>query len=158
MKRRFLAMVSIALFSCLGCTADATNDADACGPVDTTPGPLMRPGENCLSCHQDGFGEDAPEFSAAGTVFGSLDSGSCEGVEGVKVFLTAEDGSEIELVTNSVGNFYTTEPLMEEGPGPRIEFEGKSISMGRDLPSIPACNACHSDSPVGGALGKIYLP
>lgn len=153
----------LAVASVLGLTAcggsDEENLGSSCDAIDTTPGPMMRPGENCLSCHQDGFGdEEAPEFSAAGTVFASVDSEHCDGVQGVKVFLTAIDGSEVELVTNEVGNFWTTEPLMEEGPGPRLEFEGRSVSMGRDLPTIPACNACHSDDPVGGASGKIYIP
>lgn len=150
-------VATLTLSACGGTDDEAT--AEACGPIETTPGPTMRPGENCLSCHQDGFGdEEAPEFTAAGTVFASLDSDHCDGVGGVSIFLTAADGSELELVTNQVGNFWTSEPLMEEGPGPRLEFEGETIMMGRDLPSIPACNACHSDSPVGGAAGKIFVP
>ena len=141
----------------VGCSNEVAGDA--CGTFQTMPGPTMRPGANCLGCHQDGFGDpDAPEFTAAGTIFESPQSDFCDGVEGVKVYLTAEDGSEIELTTNAAGNFYTMEPLMVEGPGPRIEFEGRSLKMGRNLPPTPACNACHSNPPVGGAPGKIYIP
>ena len=154
-----LASLGTVLVLASGCTSNVDSDPDACGEVQTTPGPTMRPGFNCLSCHQDGFGdEEAPEFSAAGTVFESPDSDHCDGVEGVKVFLTGADGNEIELTTNSAGNFWTREPLMDPGPGPRIEFEGRSISMGRDLPSTPACNACHSNPPLAGAPGKIFIP
>lgn len=132
---------------------------DRCGPVEETPGPLMRPGQNCLSCHQQGFGDDdAPIFSAAGTVFDSADADRCDGVAGVKVYLTAASGEEIELVTNAAGNFWTREALMPEGPGPRIEFGGRTLQMQRHLPSIPACNACHDNPPVGGAPGKIFVP
>ncbi|MDH5673731.1 MAG: DUF3365 domain-containing protein [Myxococcales bacterium] len=131
----------------------------ACGQRQTTPGPTMRPGDNCLSCHQDGFGdEEAPEFTAAGTIFASPQSEHCDGVEGVKVVLMAADGSELELVTNEAGNFWTDQELMQPTPGPRIEFEGRSIRMMRELPTLAACNACHSNPPVGGAPGKIFAP
>ena len=48
--------------------------------------------------------------------------------------------------------------LPQGRPGPTIELEGRTITMQRALPTIPACNACHSDDPVGGASGKIYVP
>lgn len=142
--------------SLAGCSAEVE---DRCGPVNETPGPMMRPGQNCLRCHQEGFGEeDAPVFSAAGTIFDSAEAEHCDGVEGVKVYLMGADGQEIELTTNAAGNFWTRAPLMPEGPGPRIEFEDRSIEMQRALPTTPACNACHDNPPVGGAPGKIFVP
>lgn len=148
----------VTLSAVLGACASDSN-GDPCGPLQTDPGPTMRPGDNCLRCHQDGFGDpDAPPFTAAGTVFASPHAPHCEGVEGVKVVLTGADGGEITLVTNEAGNFWTQEPLTEMGPGPRLEFEGRTIEMVRDLPGTPACNACHSDPPVGGAPGKIFNP
>ena len=155
----FVLLASAACFA--ACAADTTDTADTsrCGEVNTVPGPTMRPGQNCLGCHQEGFGDpDAPMFSAAGTVFDAADSEHCDGVEGVKVFLTAADGSELELTTNEVGNFYTREPLMPEGPGPRLEFEDRTVKMGRKLPTVPACNACHDNPPLANAPGKIFAP
>lgn len=165
MIRRFARSAAVglrvpALLASLAAAGCGANTGDsACGDIQTEPGPLMRPGQNCLSCHQDGFGDpDAPVFSAAGTVFSSPQSDHCDGVEGAKIFLAAADGTEIELTTNSAGNFWTREPLLAEGPGPRIEFEGRTLKMNRPLPAVAACNACHSNPPVGGAPGKIFIP
>lgn len=156
MMRALVAAFTMGGFCLSGCASDAP---EGCGPLQTETGPTMRPGDNCLRCHQEGFGErDAPVFSAAGTIFPSVDSDHCEGVAGVRVFLMGADGQEVELTTNEAGNFWTREPLMEEGPGPRIEFEGRTQKMGRNLPGVPACNACHSQPPVGGAPGKIFAP
>lgn len=162
-REPFPALARLGLVAAAGLTAYlgacSNPTGDSCGPLQTTPGPTMRPGDNCLRCHQDGFGDpDAPVFSAAGTIFPSVDSDHCEGVEGVRVFLTGADGAEIALTTNEAGNFWTREPLMPQGPGPRIEFEGRTQRMARDLPGTPACNACHSNPPVGGAPGKIFAP
>ncbi|MDD9945802.1 MAG: hypothetical protein OXU20_32460 [Myxococcales bacterium] len=157
-----------ALTTMVGACASDTGDGDdgagdgssRCGELNTEPGPTMRPGQNCLSCHYEGFRDElmAPNWTAAGTVFDAADSEHCDGVEGVSVFLTAEDGSEVELVTNEVGNFWTDEPLMEEGPGPRLEYEGRTIKMARNLPAIPACAGCHANPPQASAPGRIFAP
>jgi hypothetical protein len=70
---------------CIGCGADAvTSSSDA----TLTPGPLMRPGENCLRCHSEGTKERAPVWTAAGTVFRRIDAMRDEVVEGVHVTVT----------------------------------------------------------------------
>lgn len=146
------------LASAAACASNVDGVNDTCGSLQTTPGPTMRPGDNCLRCHTEGFGDDAPTWTAAGTIFESPEADHCEGVEGVKVYLMGANGEEVELTTNAAGNFWTDKPLMDMGPGPRIEFEGRTMKMGRNLPSSPACNACHSNPPVGGAPGKIFVP
>ena len=74
-----------------------------------------------------------------------------------EVVLEAEDGSEVRLVTNAVGNFWTDVPLKVDGYA-YLEHDGRTEVMGRNLPEVPACNACHSQPPVGGAPGRIYAP
>ncbi len=123
----------------------------------TATGPTMRAGDNCLGCHFDGFGDDdAPPFTAAGTVFDSPTAGDC-GVEGAVVTVIKADGTPLELVTNEVGNFYTSEPLMPNFM-PSLSIDGNTIQMQSETPDIAACNGCHSDPPTGGAPGKIYIP
>lgn len=120
-------------------------------------GPLMRPGQDCLSCHSEGAGRGAPTWTAAGTVYGAADAAAESGVARVDVLLKTADGALIEkLATNSVGNFYTATPLP---PGFRVglEYQGQSI----DMPCAPPaglCNACHNVPPIGAAPGRIYIP
>lgn len=58
---------------------------------------LMRPGENCLSCHA---------FGAAGTVYASAGAAAGEGVAGATVELVGPSGSDT-VTTNAAGNFYS---------------------------------------------------
>ena len=146
----------------------------ACGgdPDEETPtasqaqafGPLMRPGENCLGCHTENpvrsdatgpSGRKATPWTAAGTVFQGPTSR--EGLAGARLTFTGKDGQPVVLTTNEVGNFYTDLPIDTE-VGPRIEYQGREAKMSSPLPEIPACNACHSDPPVGGAPGRIHVP
>jgi Spondin_N len=120
-------------------------------------GPLMRPGEDCLSCHSEGAGRGAPTWSAGGTVYAKADAKADEGVKGVDVLLSAPDGRLIEkLVTNEVGNFYTNTPL-PSGFKVALEYQGERI----DMPCPPPaglCNVCHNSPPLGAAPGRIYVP
>jgi hypothetical protein len=137
-----------------GCQADEGGGDEA---FQTTPGPTMRPGDNCLRCHNPQGQAARRPWTAAGTVFPKLDARASEGVEGVTVRFKDESGREVEaLITNEAGNFYTDQPL----PDPyfvSLEYEGEAI----DMPCAPpagSCNACHSPNPVGFAPGRIYLP
>jgi hypothetical protein len=132
----------------------------ACGteePAGEYTGPLMRPGQDCLSCHSADSGRGAPTWSAGGTVYAKADAKADEGVPGVQVILSQPDGTLIEkLVTNSVGNFYTTTEL-PRGFKVALEYQGQHI----DMPCPPPaglCNFCHSDPPRGNAPGRIYIP
>ncbi len=132
----------------------------ACGtpePQAETTGPLMRPGEDCLSCHSEDSGRGAPVWSAAGTVYPRADAEAHEGVADAAVLLSAPDGSLLaKLTTNSVGNFYTPLPLP---PGFRVavEYDGQRVEMPCSPPA-GLCNFCHGDPPAGGALGRIRIP
>lgn len=135
-------------------------------------GPRMRPGENCLACHSDPplradavspSGRKAPVWTAAGTVFEGPTS--TKGLAGVEVVLTGLDGAEIVLVTNAVGNFYTKKPI-DPKKGPRLRYQGRTAQMKRELPDVPACNACHSNPPLDVGKegpeedppGRLYVP
>jgi hypothetical protein len=117
----------------------------------------MRPGDNCLRCHNPNAKVGAPTWSAAGTIFPMQDARSSEGVEDVSVFLKDSAGTVVEaLVTNSAGNFYTDKPL----PDPffvEIEYMSERIEM-PCAPPAGSCNACHSSFPTGDAKGRIFIP
>lgn len=136
--------------------------AVACGGEDSEPageytGPLMRPGEDCLSCHSDGAGRGAPTWSLGGTVYPRADAAADEGVAGVDVVISdAEGGVLVKLTTNAVGNFYTAAPLPSEYRI-TLEYQGDSIAMPCPPPA-GLCNACHNDPPIGQAPGRIYIP
>jgi hypothetical protein len=132
----------------------------ACGTAEQQAeitGPLMRPGQDCLSCHSADSGRGAPVWSAAGTVYARPDAEADEGIAGADVLLSHPDGSLIaKLTTNSVGNFYTPLPL-PVGFRVAIEHEGQRIEMPCSPPA-GLCNFCHGDPPTGRAAGRIHVP
>lgn len=134
----------------LGACASEANVGEATGP-------LMRPGEDCLSCHSENSGRNAPPWSLAGTVFPSPDALSTDGVPDVAVRIFDADGQVVAtLMTNEAGNFYTDMPL-PTGFRVGLEYEGEQIEMSCSPPA-GLCNACHSDPPTGGAPGRIFIP
>jgi hypothetical protein len=134
----------------------------ACGvepsaQCSTDPGPEMRPGWNCLSCHRESGQARAKVWSAAGTVYDSADANACDGVPGVDVVFFNPAGIEVERVTtNAAGNFFTPRQL-PEGFRVGVERDGK-LAMMPIPPPAGSCNACHSDPPIGDALGRIRAP
>lgn len=120
-------------------------------------GPLMRPGDDCLRCHSaDSEYPQAKRWSLAGTVFPHPDSPDDQGVAGATVVVTSVDGSALLLSTNEVGNFYTDAPLAP-GFSVAIEFAGARQAMPCSPPA-GNCGACHSLPPIGGPLGRLYVP
>jgi hypothetical protein len=101
--------------------------------------PTMNPGEDCMDCHRgpDSFFPN-PEatqlrFTAAGTVYPTIDAGPESGLADVHVLLMDQLGKKVVLTSNSVGNFYTLEPL-ELGAGISMIIEYKGVCRGmRDL-------------------------
>lgn len=126
-------------------------------PAGELTGPLMRPGQDCLSCHSKDSGQGAPVWSLGGTVYERADAAADEGVSGVDVLITSADGKLIEkLTSNAAGNFYTATPL-PTGFGVALEYQGARIAMPCPPPA-GLCNACHNDPPIGQAPGRIYVP
>lgn len=136
----------------------------ACGDTsesfDTTaPGPLMRPGWNCLAsgCHFPDGRSPPPDWGAGGTVFPRFDAEANQGVEGVTVTLRDSIGTEVKLITNAAGNFHTAEPL--KGPiEVTLERGGRTIKMPTPAPA-GSCNFCHARPAIpDGPAGRIYAP
>jgi len=122
-----------------------------CGGGD---GPLMRPGEDCMNCH-DGSG-GAPRWSVAGTVYACAEAGSGAGQDGVTVVVTDGAGTEITRMTsNSVGNFYTSKQVASPFHV-YVERNGMKHEMG-EAPTSGGCNGCHQVPPQNGAPGRLYV-
>ena len=124
--------------------------AAACGVPDD--GPLMQPGQDCMSCH----GSRAQSWSVAGTVFGALDSDTGSGLSGAKIYLTDARGQSFTLTSNPSGNFYTAEPLQFPL---RVQAEANGVRMARSAPvTSGSCNSCHAQPPQNDALGRVFVP
>jgi hypothetical protein len=119
------------------------------------PGPLHRPGQPCLLCHDGALG-DPRAFSVAGSVV--RDAVDERAAVGARVQLKAADGSRFTLVSNEAGNFYV-EPGAWKPVYPlqvSIDFESQTVSMVSNIGRDGACAGCHVD-PVGSASpGHLY--
>jgi hypothetical protein len=113
-------------------------------------GPMMAPGEDCLSCHGGSGGEeDARAWTVAGTLRGS---------EGSRVTVIDTNGRAITMRANQAGNFYTAEGLAL--PLTQVWLDGKRITDS-DMWRVPtfthgSCNrptngsSCHARGRNGG--------
>lgn len=134
-------------------------------------GPLMNPGEACITCHKDNQGGfDAPPiFLVAGTVYPSgHESQYCYGINGtsqdysdVRVEVTDAEGTVFNLKPGLTGNFF-----LEEAESFVLPYTAKVVSSKGERAMTEAqmdgdCNACHT--PEGGgngsmAPGRIVIP
>jgi hypothetical protein len=127
----------------------------ACTPEN---GPLMRPGEDCLHCHGGSSGgggeeEHATPWSLAGTVYGTANTASGAGIEGVDVQVTDANGFAFALHSNLVGNFYSAETIAF--PLKVCVSRNGSTTCMEGAASSGACNSCHEP---GGEPGRIVAP
>jgi hypothetical protein len=117
----------------------------------------MHPGLPCISCHR---GAGPPPFFLAGTVYATAHepndcNGSRAGVEAT-VVITGADGILLTLPINSVGNFYSAQPVA-------LPFTAKvvagSVQRAMSTPQTRGdCNSCHTEAGANGAPGRIMLP
>jgi hypothetical protein len=120
-------------------------------------GPLHRPGQPCLVCH-DGAAGDPGAFSVAGTVY--VDAEGTIALAGAAVALEGADGATFTSVTNAAGNFYVT-------PGeftPRYPFHVISVTVGdvavamhSHIGGNGSCAGCHFDPPGPASPGHVYF-
>jgi hypothetical protein len=120
------------------------------------PGPLHRPGQPCLLCHDGALG-DPSAFSVAGTVFQV--PGSRRPAVSAEVYLTDVTGSNHVATTNAAGNFYVTpgewtpsfpvQVVVKPAVGPDVFM----LSLAED----GSCATCHSDPPGRDSPGHVSL-
>jgi hypothetical protein len=154
---RGLVSVSFVLAS-ISCGDPVRDDAIAAlGPEapNVPRGPLHRPGQPCLLCHQDG-GRAQP-FSLAGTVYVDAHTQVPDG--GVLVIVLDSNRQTFTGTTNCVGTFFVRPN--EFSPAYPIWISLVAGSVRRDMDSASyregACAACHVDPAGPASTGHVYL-
>jgi hypothetical protein len=122
---------------------------------------VMRPGEACVSCHEQ---HNGPALAFAGTVYPTAhEPDDCSGtnVGGAVVTVTDAKTRQFKAVVNTAGNFYAPAPPDLTPPYTvKLTYQGRERDM-TGLVTAPTdgdCNACHTEDGANGAPGRIMLP
>jgi hypothetical protein len=160
MMRRCVAAAAIALFAQLGCDPVHSNSIAALG--DEAPGvrkgPLHRPGQPCLTCHDGELG-DPPAFSVAGTIFQRAEDKTA--AVGAQVFLYDAGGKlGFTAVTNAAGNFYVQPHEYTPTFPMRVEvlYQGVTVKMTSRVGRDGSCADCHTDPAGPASAGHVFIP
>lgn len=144
-----------------GASCDPVHDDAKSALGGETPGvrrgPLHRPGQPCLVCHDGEFG-DPGAFTVAGTVY--FDAGDTTPVVGATVTLQSADGTMASVLTNAAGNFYLTSgqyvpsyPVHVNG----VTLGPVSVAMHSHIGGNGSCAGCHVDPPGPDSPGHVYI-
>lgn len=153
-------VVVVALASAvLGCSLDPVHDEAVTDLGPEAPGvaqgPLHRPGQPCLVCHDGSTAH--PAMTVAGTVNAVL--GSAARLAGASVALTDVRGSTVMATTNAAGNFYV-EPGTWRPTFPlhvAISFGGYTSTMSTIIGRDGSCASCHTDPTSRISAGAVFL-
>jgi hypothetical protein len=156
-----MALLAVVLSAAGGCQDPVRDSAvETLGPeaAGVPRGPLHRPGQPCLLCH-DEKGGAAPLLSVAGTVYADPDSRKA--LNKVKVVLQGEGGRMATALTNCAGNFYLrpAEFALPRGARSWVYLSGASETIEMESPFYVegSCATCHLDPLAPGSAGHIYL-
>ena len=158
MKRSLIALGSVAL--CVGACADPVSSdlVDGLGeePSGIDTGPLHRPGQPCLPCH-NGDGEGNLVFSMAGTVYKEPDSG--DPLPNAIVHIADSAGNRYRTGTNCAGNFFVqADDFTPQYPAwAWIEFGGVLIAMNSPIFREGSCAGCHASDTSEVSAGRVYF-
>ncbi len=155
-----LLVVALALAAVAGCQ-DPVHDALVASLGGEDPnvpvGPLHRPGQPCLACH-DGTGPAALAFGTAGTVF--QDANVTIAMASATVTLTDAAGTVTPLLTNCAGNFYIE--AVDWAPifpvHVNVSWGNVSTEMLSHMGKETSCAQCHTgDIMSPSATNWVYL-
>lgn len=141
----------------IGCGDPVRNGLqDALGPEapGVERGPLHRPNQPCLACHD---GSTAPEFSVAGTLF--VTSTERQPLVGGVVTITDARGAVYWTAANCVGNFYIVPSDFSPTYPFRVavSYGGESVPMESLIHREGSCASCHVDPKGLSSAGHVYL-
>jgi hypothetical protein len=156
-----LALILVAVTAIGACDPVGDDAIAALGPEmpGVRRGPLHRPGQPCLLCHDGSFGAP-PAFSVAGTIYATPSSPI--GLEGATVALTDSTGSQYTTMeTNAAGNFYVT-PDQWNPVFPLSTVAVTSIAAGfavmqSDIGRDGACASCHFNPAGSASPGQVCI-
>lgn len=148
-----------------GCDPVHDDTVAALGPEapGVRRGPLHRPGQPCLVCHDGALG-DPQRFTVAGTVFTT--PATRDGAQGAVVTITDVNGWSINLTANAAGNFYATPsqydptfPLQTRLRGPSGETATMQTLIEGNGTVEPngACASCHFDPAGPSSPGHVCV-
>jgi hypothetical protein len=142
----------------VGCDPVLSDAVDGLGGEvgNVHPGPLHRPGQPCLLCHDGELG-DPPQFSIAGTLF--LQPTGRKPVNRATIELHGADGSTFKLTSNSAGNFYV-EPSRYSPAFPlevKVSYQDEVTTMPSLIGRDGSCAGCHSDPSGPDSPGHVYV-
>ena len=152
-----MALVGVAV-SCDPVESDAIDALGGENP-SVRRGPLHRPGQPCLLCH-DGAVGDPPAFSVAGTVYD--DPVELDGEDNATLELTDSTGSSYTAMTNAAGNFYVTPdewtpvfPLV--GIAVYAFGAGAPVKMQSEAGRSGGCATCHVPPTGPSSPGPVVI-
>ena len=161
---RPLSAALLALWALPACDPVRDDAIAALGPEapGVRRGPLHRPGQPCLLCHDGAIG-DPQRFTIAGTVFETL--GDKVAAVGVDVILV-DSKTSITLRTNAAGNFYTTASQYDPSFPIQVSIQGGAGEVVRMQTLVEgngtvepngACASCHFDPPGQNSPGHVCM-
>jgi len=118
-------------------------------------GPLHRPGQPCVLCH-DGTTGDPPRFTVGGTIY--VDPATLTPADGATVSLTSADGASWAATTNAAGNFYVV-PSQFVPAYPMtvvVTYSSSKATMHGHVGRDGSCADCHTDPAGPASAGHIY--
>jgi hypothetical protein len=154
--RGAIAILAIIVTTCTLDPVESEAVADLGGEAPGVPqGPLHRPGQPCLVCHDGATAK--PAMSVAGTVYAVL--GSSAPLSGASIALTAEDGSTFGATTNAAGNFYVEVAAWQPVYPLRVAvaFGPLTSTMSTIIGRDGSCASCHVDPASRISAGRVYL-
>jgi len=153
-------LAAVTMASAIGACDPVREDAISAlgGEAPGVPrGPLHRPGQPCLLCH-DGAPGDPAALSIAGTVYAGGNTLAPE--VGATVALQSADGTNATATTNAAGNFFLTPDIY----APKypvhvisITQSNASVTMHSHIGGNGSCAGCHSDPPGPASPGHVYF-
>jgi hypothetical protein len=155
-RSSLLIVITLAMTAC----ADPVRDQEIAALGPETPGvkrgPLHRPGQPCLLCHDATGNRDTP-FAVAGTVYATADKPTP--LNNVQVKLTDSAGQQFTVRSNCAGNFYVS-PHVFSPHYPlwvTVAAEDQSIDMESLVYRDGSCASCHTDPKNPSSAGHVFL-
>jgi hypothetical protein len=148
-----------------GCDPVHDDAIAALGPeaAGVRRGPLHRPGQPCLLCHDGAIG-DPQRFTVAGTVYET--PGGLVAVAGISVVLIDANTSQAELQVNEAGNFYATpsqydptfpiQVFLRAQGGQAVRMQTLIEGNGTVEPN-GSCASCHLDPAGRNSPGHVCV-
>ena len=153
---RIAILLGVAAAACEDPVRDQAIAALGAEAAGVGRGPLHRPGQPCLLCHDPGGGRDRP-FSVAGTIYALADT--LVPVTEVQIQLIDKDGRRFTARSNCAGNFYVrpSEYVPHYPMWATVAAEDQTIDMESPIYREGSCASCHTDPKAPSSAGHVFL-